>query len=180
MPTDELGALISRNMFFVLYLLNKCTNLLELSDPLSKLSGYSSRICEMLEHDEASSSFQDHDLDVKTSAGQSSPEDSWSTPSSVADVAIKPPLSVLSEAQLSRDCTAVALTLVDFSACMHNGFLIHLNLWETAPRRDCESSSLSIIQGPSGIGKTSLVRALCGLIPSTGTVSACTPDVSPF
>lgn len=53
-PDSELAGIISKNAFFVLYLLNKFTNLIELADSISQLAGYVARVSRVFESDEQS------------------------------------------------------------------------------------------------------------------------------
>jgi ATP-binding cassette subfamily D (ALD) protein 4 len=125
----DLASIISKNAFFVMYLLYKFTSLIELSDVLSQLAGYTARISQLLEKQTCLR---------KLSLFDQSP----SMPTIIG-------LDTL-------------LSLTNYSFYLPSNARVCVEEFDVPALQP----SITILSGPSGIGKTSFVRALCGLAPT--------------
>ncbi|KAJ3032125.1 UNVERIFIED_CONTAM: ATP-binding cassette sub- D member 4 [Siphonaria sp. JEL0065] len=145
----EISGIAAKNLFICLYLIHQFTVLTNLSRTLTQLSGYTTRICILLESCD--------ELEAKRSHG---------TTSSLRSVQRLNSISIPSN---DTQVSSITATDVDFQQQQHHALLTVTEL-TFIPSTPPISFSIyknqhTLIKGPSGCGKSSLLRSLANLHP---------------
>ncbi|KAJ3281556.1 ATP-binding cassette sub- D member 4 [Borealophlyctis nickersoniae] len=150
LPGDELSSLISKNLFISMYLIWRFTATAKLFERIAEMAGYASRIGELMElldsfqHDKLGEIRIDEQEPLLTDhAADSNPTQHGSTEG----------------ASSSRQ----AISVTNLTYATPTGHILVRNL-----TFELEPTETIFITGPSGSGKSSLLRVLSGLWDATG------------
>eukprot|EP00050_Salpingoeca_kvevrii_P009135 m.307438 g.307438 ORF g.307438 m.307438 type:complete len:627 (-) comp19947_c0_seq1:119-1999(-) len=157
LSSSDLGSLISKTAFIAMYLLNSFTTMLDESQLVANIAGYTHRIGELLEKlDDIAAETSAH-----TEANEPSPGGGGARPEPEEDEHGR----VLEPQSIKFERVTVSIPGTNVALCRDLSF-------EVLP------GDHMIITGPSGCGKTSLTRVMLGLWPAASGSISCPSVVS--
>ncbi|KAJ3123323.1 ATP-binding cassette sub- D member 4 [Nowakowskiella sp. JEL0407] len=151
----EIAELVSKSLFYSLYLIYRLTLITKLSDRFSEIAGYNRRLMELLDTLNSVDAHHGNDPD-HSNVSETTPL--LSASNSPIEIRVEP-------ISPTNDTSRLQITVSNLSFSTSQTTFKDITF-------DLKYPQNMLISGPSGSGKTMLVRVLAGLYPpKTGTIN---------